>query len=248
MLPKIHKERTTWPFPDVPPGRPIVSDCGSESYGVAELITSYLNPLSTRHTSYIRDTYQFLKKVQGMKISPNARLFSMDVESLYTNIDSERGLEAVKRCIQRYPVEGRPEESLLRLLELSLTRNDFEFNGRYFLQVKRTAMGKKFVPAHANIYMAEWEQLVFPKCKFLPIQSCRYWDDVWGVWEGTEEDWLEFVHTLNQHHPSIWVKYELRPDMIDFLDTTLYKGPGFLDIGADITILMYSKGLLRLCF
>lgn len=57
LLPKVHKERATRPFPDVPPGRPIVLDCGSKSYGVAELITSYLNPLSTRHASYIRDSF-----------------------------------------------------------------------------------------------------------------------------------------------------------------------------------------------
>lgn len=55
LLLKVNKERATWLFPDVPPGRPTVSDCGSGSYGVTELITSYLNPLSTRSTKYIRD-------------------------------------------------------------------------------------------------------------------------------------------------------------------------------------------------
>lgn len=46
LLPSVHKDRTTWPLPDIPPGRPIVSNCGSESYGVTELITWYLGPLS----------------------------------------------------------------------------------------------------------------------------------------------------------------------------------------------------------
>lgn len=163
LLPKVHKDRATWPFPDMPPGRPIVSDCGSESYGVAEWITHHLNPLSTKHTSYIRDTYQFLEKVRGMELTPSSRLFSMDVESLYTNIETERGLEAVRKCLQRYPEEGRPDDSIIRLLELSLTKNDFGFNGRYFLQIKGTAMGKRFAPAYANIYMADWEESVFPK-------------------------------------------------------------------------------------
>ena len=31
MLPKIHKPRAKWPQPDMPEGRPIVSDCGSVS-------------------------------------------------------------------------------------------------------------------------------------------------------------------------------------------------------------------------
>lgn len=119
-----------------PPGRPIVSDCGSESYGVAEFITWHLGPLLIRHTSYVRDTYDFLEKVQGMRIGPGSSLFSMDVESLYTNIEIERGLEAVVKCLWKYPKEGRPDQSILRLLELSLRRNDFGFNGRHFLQVK----------------------------------------------------------------------------------------------------------------
>lgn len=123
LLPKVHKDRASWPFPDMPPGRPIVSDCGSESYGVAEWITYYLNPLSTRHTSYIRDTYQFLERIHGMEVKPNARFFSMDVESLYTNIETKKGLEAVRKCLQRYPEEGRPDDSIIKLLELILTNN-----------------------------------------------------------------------------------------------------------------------------
>lgn len=60
LLQKIHKDRATWPFSDVSPGRPIVLDCGSESYGVVEFITKHLGPLSTIHASYVRDTYDFL--------------------------------------------------------------------------------------------------------------------------------------------------------------------------------------------
>uniref|UniRef100_W5NNB4 Uncharacterized protein n=1 Tax=Lepisosteus oculatus TaxID=7918 RepID=W5NNB4_LEPOC len=37
LLPKIHKAPETWPLPyEIPPGRPIVSDCNSESYRIAE--------------------------------------------------------------------------------------------------------------------------------------------------------------------------------------------------------------------
>lgn len=146
LLPKIHKDRATWPFPDIPPGRPIVSDCSSESYGVAEYIMVHLNPLSIKHASYIRDTSDFLGKVQGIRIGPDSSLFTMDVESLYTNIEIERGLEAVAKCLRKYPSEGRPDQCILRLLELSLRRNDFGFNGRHFLQIKGTAMGEKVCP------------------------------------------------------------------------------------------------------
>lgn len=56
LLPKIHKPQNKWTIPHrIPPGHPIVSDSGSESYGIAEYIDS-LTPISTGHTSYIKNT------------------------------------------------------------------------------------------------------------------------------------------------------------------------------------------------
>lgn len=46
----------------------IALDCGSESYGVTEWIDFYLNPLSTRHKSYLKDMYHFLQKVLNMEV------------------------------------------------------------------------------------------------------------------------------------------------------------------------------------
>lgn len=42
ILPKIHKPPEKWTIPNVmPPGRPIVSDCGSETYHSAEYIEPF---------------------------------------------------------------------------------------------------------------------------------------------------------------------------------------------------------------
>ena len=53
MLPKIHKSLDKWPSPTMPPGRPIISDCSSETYKVSEYIDSFLQPLAPSHGSYI---------------------------------------------------------------------------------------------------------------------------------------------------------------------------------------------------
>lgn len=102
-----------------------------------------------------------------------------------------------------------------------------EFDGKFYLQVKGTAMGKSFALAYANIYVAYWEETVFPKCRKLPMQYWRYLDNVWVIWEGTEKELREFVEDLNQHCSSIWVKWELKEHEISLLDTITYKGPGF---------------------
>ena len=83
MLPKIHKEPVAWSEPfKIPPGRPIVSDCSSETYHTAEYIDYYLYPLSISHASYVKDTYDFVAKVRALRIPVHAFLFTMDVDSL----------------------------------------------------------------------------------------------------------------------------------------------------------------------
>lgn len=228
ILPKIHKEPEKWTVPhEIPPGRPIVSDCGSETYQTAEFIDFYLNPLSVRHPSYVKDSYYFIDLVKSLTIPADSFLFSIDIDSLYTNIDIAAGLQAVGEIFQKYPDANRPDEEILELLEINLRRNDFEFDGDFYLQIKGTAMGKRFAPAYANIFMAKWEAEALEKCPRKPLHYLRYLDDIWGVWTYSKPDFEEFIRTLNAHDWSIQCKYELDDKKIDFLDTTVYKGRNF---------------------
>ena len=88
-------------------------------------------------------------------------------------------------------------------------------------------MGKKFAPAYANIFMAIWEEEVFQKCQKKPLHYLRYLDDIWGIWTGSKGEFQEFLEVLNTHDPSIQLKAEFDEQKIDFLDTTVYKGPNF---------------------
>ena len=227
-LPKIHKDPRKWTVPfEIPPGRPIVSDCGSETYHTAEYLDFHLNPLSNKHPAYVKDTYHFVQIVKSLRVPSNSYFFSMDVNSLYTNIDIQAGLNAVKKVFEKFPDPKRPDEELLQLLEINLTRNDFVFDKKFYLQVKGTAMGKRFAPAYANIFMANWEEEVFVKCQKKPTHYLRYLDDIWGIWEGSMNEFELFLNELNSHDPSIKLDYEINAQSIDFLDTTVFKGQEF---------------------
>ena len=87
MLPKIHKDPAKWPTPNlVPPGRPIVSDCSSESYQIAAFIDYFLQPLACSHPSYIKDTNHFLNRIADIKVNNDSLLVTADVDAMYTNI------------------------------------------------------------------------------------------------------------------------------------------------------------------
>ena len=232
LLPKIHKSMDKWTKPDkMPPGRPIISDCGSESYKISEYIDFYLHPLATDHPAYLKDTQDFLTKIRNLHIPQNSMLITMDVDSLYTNIDNNSGLSAVKEKLNQSQDTKVPKQYLLELLEISLTKNDFEFNGEYFLQTWGTAMGKKFAPNYANIFMAKWESEALIKCPQKPMVYLRYLDDIFIIWEHGEDNFWKFYDILNSHAKSIKLKATINQNSIDFLDVTVFKGPAFTNTG-----------------
>lgn len=231
MLPKIHKKLESWPNVAMPPGRPIISDCSSESYKVSEYIDHFLQPLASLHESYIKDTYHFINTLKQVKVNESTLIVSLDVDSMYTNIDHESGLEAVKQAFKDNPNPIRPDQHILELLELSLKTNDFVFNGDIFLQLKGTAMGKKYAPSYANIFMAHFEKEAMKKSYLKPTFYRRFLDDIFLLWDHGRDNLDFFLQILNSHHPSIRLTANIQEKENEFLDVTIYKGPSLSENG-----------------
>jgi hypothetical protein len=222
MLPKIHKPRSKWPQPDrMPEGRPIVSDTASESYEVASFIDYHLKPLSVRHFSYLKDTYDFVSKIRGQRVPAGCLLVTGDVTALYTNMTIDRMMDVTRGAFARYPVAGRPDARLLELLDLTLRSNDFVFNGEVFLQVCGIAMGKDYAPSEANLYLEKFDDDAVGY-EIVPLLYFRFLDDVFFVWTGTVEQLKSFEAYLNTLIPGIKITLNWSPVSVDFLDTTVY--------------------------
>ena len=231
MLPKIHKDLSKWPSSNMPPGRPIISDCSSESYRVSEYIDHFLQPLASKHDSYIKDSYDFINKLKKVKAKENSLIVTMDVDSMYTNIDHESGIAAIKQAFLDHPDPLRPDEHILDLLELSLRNNDFVFNGETFLQVKGTAMGKKYAPSYANIFMAYFEKEAMKKCYLKPTTYNRFLDDIFIIWDHGRENLETFIKIMNTHHPSVKLTANIQENENEFLDISIFKGPSLEEKG-----------------
>ena len=109
MLPKIHKLRekipngvSDWVNHAIEhhmkvPGRPIISCINTLTEHLSAYIDSFLQPLLPKVNSYIKDTTQFLQRVQNIGPLPsNCLLVTLDVTALYTNIPHKDGIEACK--------------------------------------------------------------------------------------------------------------------------------------------------------
>lgn len=223
LLPKVHKPREKWNNPNMPPGRPIVSDIDSESYRVSEYVEAFLNPLANKHKSYIKNSYEFVNKIRNQIVNKNSFIVTADVSSLYTNMHIDRSIEAVRKALRTNPNTDRPDRQLLELLEITMKTNDFEFNGDYFLQTLGTAMGKRYAPSLANLYLLDFDERAREGFKIKPLFYFRYLDDIFFIWEGSETDLHEYQSFLNNLIPDIKITLEYDKTENNFLDTTIYK-------------------------
>ena len=95
MLPKIHKECDAT-LPIGYPGRPIVSACHSRTENISGFIDEILQPHVKSLDSYVKDTADFLRKLQNVPHVPKeAFLVKLDVTSLYSNIPHNDGIKAI---------------------------------------------------------------------------------------------------------------------------------------------------------
>ena len=224
LLPKIHKNKDSWPQPGrMPEGRPVVSDCSSESYRVCEYIDSFLSPLSILHPAYLKDTYDFIDKVRDRSVPEDCLLVTADISSLYTNINLDRVLEIVRQNFIKYPDESRPVKEILELLEITLKNNDFEFNGQFYLQIHGTPMGKLYSPSLANLYLQYFDHMAMNGFRVKPAYYGRYLDDLFIIWVGSVEDLKEYNIFLNGLIPDIKLTFNYDSNSVDYLDTTIYK-------------------------
>ena len=222
LLPKIHKPKEKWTLPTMPEGRPIVSDTNSEGSRISEYIDSFIQPFSTSGFSYIKNTYDFLSKIRDKPFPPGALFVTADVKSLYTNMDIDRILETVKEAFEKNKDKDRPDDEIIDLLNFTLRHNDFTFNNKQYLQTNGTAMGKRYAPALANIYMQKFDSLATTHPSFQPKLYHRFLDDIFFIWIQGTEALKQYEAYLNKLIPGIEITFEFSPTEIPFLDTWLY--------------------------
>ena len=233
LLPKIHKVKEAGVFP---PGRPIISANGCPTERISAFVDENIKGAVPKIKSYIKDTTDFIHKIENLIIPENAILVTFDVVSLYTNIPNNEGIMSVAKSLQKHPPPFTCHRIVLELLKQVLFKNNFEFNGKHFLQVGGTAMGTKLAPSYANIFMGDLEEKILSKCDKKPFFWVRYIDDIFAVWTEGHESLSEFHNFINTQHHSIKFTMEKSTEKVIFLDTWVKTGKN-----KNLEVELYSK-------
>ena len=204
FLPKIHKRL------DNVPGRPVISNCGTPTERVSEFLDHHLKPVMQSGKSYIKDSGDFLNKIKRLgKIPEGAFLVSVDVVGLYPSIPHLEGLEALRKRLEKRVHAEIPTDKLVDMAKFVLENNIFEFDSRTFQQLAGTAIGTKFAPPYACIFMDELEEEFLEGEMVKPLIWLRYIDDIFFIWTGSEEELFAFLGRLNSFSPGIKFTHEI---------------------------------------
>ena len=217
LLPKIHKK-------NVPvPGGPITNAIGCATSTIAELVNFQLQPFVEKLKSYIKDTTDFLNKLEKIGTLPeDAILVTMDVSSLYTNIPHNEGINAAAQTLEEDESFTGSTRVIIKFLSLVLNLNNFSFNDQNYLQIKGCSMGSKCSCTYADLFMGNFEtRKIYPLIEGKHLCYYRFRDDIFMIWTGGESALKKFLEDVNKLHDSIKFESKYSRERSDFLDITI---------------------------
>ncbi len=182
----------------------------------------------------MKDTSDFIRKLEQVQIPNNALIITLDYCSMYTNVPHDEALSALRYTLnnntQHQYVKGvkRPStDSLCHLAQIILENNTFVFNGQNWKQSLGVAMGVKVSPELCDLTIFRMEKEFLKQCTTDMFLWKRYRDDVFAIWTGSIDAAHQFLNYANSLHKTLKFEYCISPDGANFLDTTIFKGTRF---------------------
>ncbi|CAI6012084.1 unnamed protein product [Closterium sp. NIES-65] len=223
LLPKLHKTPVA--------GRPICSSTLWVFEHASAVLDHYLRPLLRFSPSHLPDSLALLHQLEDLRVPAEALFLTYDVESLYPSIPIDAGISCIERWLLRWAaqerISGGVADTLVQLLGLVMRQNHLEFGGRFWRQVRGTAMGTPVAVIYAVLFMAWLDERLLetePELSQHVLLHRRFIDDGVVVWTGTRERLLEWVGAFGGLEQTIRLTHEISTSQFTLLDITFSKG------------------------
>ena len=247
-LPKIHKsediaeqiriqqsELVTVTGPPDLKMRPIVAGPTCPTHRLSHLLDLILRPLVKKVKANVRDTSDILSRLPE-RLEEGHKLATFDIENLYGNITHTTGLDAINFWLQEVAQDDIriSNNFILEGLKLILENNIFYFNGRFFRQLRGTAMGTKVAPVYATLTLGYLERSLCNSLQY-PVLSTmfmnnyfRYLDDILIIYDEHLTDTNSLSKLLNNLNSDFRFTLESSGLTVNFLDVKIITENGYL--------------------
>ena len=170
ILSKLHKENFGI--------RPIINNINHPTSKLCKLVDLILQPFVQKMPSYIKDSQHLLQKLHNANLTQDSvYLYTMDFESLYTNIDKSDAINLITQYIQDdLDTNYITSFAFYVILELIFDNNIFTYKTKYYVQKFGLSMGCICGPSIANIFVHILERKWLHIHK--PLVYTRFIDDI----------------------------------------------------------------------
>ena len=141
----------------------------------------------------------------------------MDVIGLYPSISHGAGVEALRKIFTERDSPNVPTEDIVRMAEFFLKNNFLNSTARSN-DKNGIAIGTKFVPPYACIFMDEVKTEFLKSEELQPFLWLRYTDDIFFIWIHGEEKLTQFLKEFNNFHSYLKFTYQTSSGNVNFLD------------------------------
>ena len=115
-------------------------------------VAHYRKEFCSKFDSILLDSLSLVKVLEQEKFDPDCCfLFTIDFESLYTNIPVKHPIKLLKELVFEYGDIILNTDFIIELLEIVLENSLMEFHGEYFQQIFGIIMGTTVAPILANL-------------------------------------------------------------------------------------------------
>lgn len=203
--------------------RPIVSGSNGILTGLSRWLDNELQPYVKNLQSYVKNSDQVIDDIKNIKPQENHLCFTADASSLYTSIPIEEALKYISIMITDHPLA----KWIIDGLRLVMKLNFFEFDGKFYKQLRGTAMGTPVAPSFASLYLGYYEEhVLLPTFKQNLVYYKRYIDDMIVFWNPLDSPswYINRFHSMLKRMKGITWNAEEPANSINFLDLNITKG------------------------
>lgn len=204
-LPKLHKQPIV--------GRPIIGSPNWVTTPYSIFLDEKLKSHLHLYPSILKNSSSLIDAIKEHCVLPSHWLVTLDVTSLYTNIDTTILCESLKSL---------PDGIHLSNLSKAICNtNYFCYMDRLYRQTRGIAMGTNAAVSLANFYLGHLLDNIISNNPRVDLYR-RYIDDLFLIFNGSESDLLDLIELWNHLIPGIKFTYKYSHAEIDFLDLTIY--------------------------
>jgi len=178
--------------------------------------------------SQISNSYQLVKKLNGVTIEKGYDLISLDVVSLFTNVPVNLAIDSISnRWCHISRGTKIPKNEFINALQLILESSYFVFNNVIYKQKFGTPMGSPLSPIIAEMVLQDLETKALKLLNLNVPFYFRYVDDIALAAPTQKVD--DILHVFNSLHNRLKFTLEKGGKKLEFLDVMIINDKGTIE-------------------